>query len=190
MCGGVARCFITSLMMTLPSPHRAWHCSYRGTPIVPCTGYYLWMGISPVKRLRFQRVQRLQTAFRLFVLWTPSTVCETTTQQVQGAYFDFAGQWTRSHTFKSSTDVVTDSVLRDFKSFVYKRQKEVGRPAGRRLTLQDGVRGRRTQRTTRVLEYGRGRRACTFASAPPRICGILGRLHRADGVHATSWNHP
>ena len=48
-----------------------------------------------------------------------------TRKQVQGAYFDFAGQWTRSHTFKSSTDVVTDSVLRDFKSFVYKRQKEV-----------------------------------------------------------------
>ncbi|CBJ29210.1 carboxy-terminal peptidase [Ectocarpus siliculosus] len=43
--------------------------------------------------------------------------------QVQGAYFDFAGQWTKTHTFKG-TDVVTDGVLRDFKNFVYKRQKE------------------------------------------------------------------
>lgn len=49
---------------------------------------------------------------------------------MQGAYFDFAGQWTKSHTFKSTTDVATDGVLRDFKNFVYKRQKEVGRGEG------------------------------------------------------------
>lgn len=50
--------------------------------------------------------------------------------QVQGAYFDFAGQWTRSHTFTSPSDVVTDRVLRDFKNFVYERQKEVGGGGG------------------------------------------------------------
>ncbi|CAM9615996.1 unnamed protein product [Ascophyllum nodosum] len=44
--------------------------------------------------------------------------------QVQGAYFDFAGQWTRTHTFQGSSDVVTDAVLRDFQNFVYRRQKE------------------------------------------------------------------
>lgn len=45
--------------------------------------------------------------------------------QVQGAFFDYAGQWTKSHTFKGTTDVVTDGVLRDFKNFVNKRQAEV-----------------------------------------------------------------
>ncbi|CAN0448319.1 unnamed protein product, partial [Hapterophycus canaliculatus] len=44
--------------------------------------------------------------------------------QAQGAYFDFAGQWTKTHTFKGTSDVVTDGVMRDFKNFVYKRQKE------------------------------------------------------------------
>lgn len=58
--------------------------------------------------------------------WCRRCGCLTGSEQVQGAYFDFAGQWTRSHTFKGSTDVVPDAVLRDFKSFVYKRQKEVG----------------------------------------------------------------
>lgn len=47
--------------------------------------------------------------------------------QIQGAYFDFAGQWTQTHTFKGTAtgDVVTDAVLRDFKNFVLRRQKEV-----------------------------------------------------------------
>lgn len=53
--------------------------------------------------------------------------------QVQGAYFDFAGQWTRTHTLKGTTDVVTDSVLRDFKNFVHRRQKEVKPTAKRNI---------------------------------------------------------
>lgn len=46
--------------------------------------------------------------------------------QVQGAYFDFAGQWTRTHSFKGVSDVATDSVLQDFRNFVLDRQREVG----------------------------------------------------------------
>ena len=48
---------------------------------------------------------------------------------MQGAYFDFAGKWTQTHTFRgtATTDVVNDAVLRDFKNFVYRRQKEVRR---------------------------------------------------------------
>lgn len=45
--------------------------------------------------------------------------------KVQGAYFDFAGQWTRTHTLKGSSEVVTDGVLRDFQNFVNRRQEEV-----------------------------------------------------------------
>lgn len=47
--------------------------------------------------------------------------------QIQGAYFDFAGKWTQTHTFRgaATSDVVNDAVLRDFKNFVYRRQKEV-----------------------------------------------------------------
>ncbi|CAM9873933.1 unnamed protein product, partial [Discosporangium mesarthrocarpum] len=43
--------------------------------------------------------------------------------QVQGAYFDYAGHWTRTHDF-TGTRVVTDKVLNDFRQFVLKREKE------------------------------------------------------------------
>ncbi|CAN0233609.1 unnamed protein product [Pylaiella littoralis] len=49
---------------------------------------------------------------------------QASAHSVQGAFFDFAGQWTKSHTFKGTTDVVTDGVLRDFEHFVNKRQAE------------------------------------------------------------------
>jgi carboxyl-terminal processing protease len=46
------------------------------------------------------------------------------TLQGLGAYFDYAGVWSRSHEFTQTGDVVNDATLQDFKHWVLEKQKD------------------------------------------------------------------
>ncbi len=98
-----------------------WHVS----PRTPIPFLFLFLHISSLETIaRTQLVADFADRFDFRCSARPRVLLPRLAQ-VQGAYFDFAGQWTKSHTFKGTADVVSDGVLRDFKNFVYKRQKEV-----------------------------------------------------------------
>jgi hypothetical protein len=44
-------------------------------------------------------------------------------QLLQGAYFDYAGQWAATHTFTGSQSVANDATLKEFKQFVLAKQQ-------------------------------------------------------------------